>query len=57
MDRGQDAITIRVSDTGPGIPEGMLDRLFIPFERLGSENSLEQGAGLGLPLTAGSPRL
>ncbi len=52
-ERGQAAITIRVRDTGPGIPRRMLSRLFVPFDRLGAESSQEQGAGLGLPLARG----
>lgn len=51
--RGQDAVVIRVSDTGRGIPQDMLGRLFVPFERLDADKSLEQGAGLGLPLARG----
>jgi signal transduction histidine kinase len=47
------AVTIRVRDTGPGIPASMLDRLFIPFDRLGAESGPEQGAGLGLALARG----
>jgi PAS domain S-box-containing protein len=45
--------TIRVTDSGPGIPPEMLGRLFVPFDRLGAEASHEQGAGLGLPLARG----
>jgi len=45
--------TIRVADTGPGIRADLLDRLFVPFDRLGAEAGPEQGAGLGLPLARG----
>lgn len=45
--------TIRVTDTGPGIPGHLLGRLFVPFDRLGAEAGPEQGAGLGLPLARG----
>lgn len=45
--------TISVTDSGPGIPPDMVDRLFVPFERLGAEAAREQGAGLGLPLARG----
>ena len=38
-------------DSGLGIPEHALDQLFVPFERLGSEESGVEGAGLGLPLS------
>jgi PAS domain S-box-containing protein len=36
---------IHVTDTGPGIPEENLRRLFRPFERLGAQG---EGTGLGL---------
>jgi signal transduction histidine kinase/ActR/RegA family two-component response regulator len=39
-----------VSDTGPGIPEHLLPRLFEPFDRLGAENSDVEGTGIGLAL-------
>jgi CheY-like chemotaxis protein len=38
-------------DTGPGIAQEAIDQLFVPFERLGSEQSGVEGAGLGLPLS------
>jgi PAS domain S-box-containing protein len=42
---------VSVSDTGPGIPEDKLSRLFVPFERLGTrEGGTEGGTGLGLAL-------
>ena len=44
-------IAIAVADTGMGIPEAMLDRLFTPFDRLGAEQSEVQGTGLGLALS------
>ncbi len=52
-EHGKQAAIIRVRDTGPGIPASKLDRLFIPFDRLGAEDEPEQGAGLGLPLARG----
>ncbi|TQS41195.1 ATP-binding protein [Cryptosporangium phraense] len=45
----QAEITIR--DTGPGIGAEYLDRLFVPFDRLGADS--EEGVGLGLPLARG----
>ncbi len=42
---------VTVSDTGPGIPEEKLARLFVPFERLGAESSGVEGTGLGLALS------
>jgi len=44
-------LRIMVIDTGPGIPAGMLDKLFTPFERMGAEDSQVDGAGLGLALS------
>jgi len=44
----QGRLRIRVSDTGPGIPPDKLERLFIPFERLGAEQTAVEGTGLGL---------
>jgi signal transduction histidine kinase len=42
-------LTIRVRDQGPGIPEGELERVFEPFQRLeGSRSRDTGGTGLGL---------
>jgi PAS domain S-box-containing protein len=43
-------LRIKVTDTGPGIAEDAVERLFVPFERLATERSIE-GTGLGLPLS------
>ena len=42
---------VTVSDTGPGIAEDKIDRLFVPFERLGAESLGVEGTGLGLALS------
>ena len=42
---------VRVRDSGPGIAPEAMDQLFVPFERLGSEQTGVEGAGLGLPLS------
>jgi CheY-like chemotaxis protein len=42
---------IGVRDTGPGIAPADIDRLFEPFERLGAEQTGEEGTGLGLVLS------
>jgi PAS domain S-box-containing protein len=44
-------LRIQVIDNGPGIGPEALDQLFVPFERLGNEQSGVEGAGLGLPLS------
>ncbi len=43
-----DRVWIEVRDSGPGIPADLLDRLFVPFDRLGTESG--SGAGLGMVL-------
>ena len=42
--------SIVVSDTGPGISSENIDRIFVPFERLGAETTAVEGTGIGLPL-------
>lgn len=44
------AVTVAVRDSGPGIAAELLDRLFTPFDRLGSA---EPGVGLGLVVARG----
>lgn len=50
---GPGHVTVRVADTGPGIPRELIDRLFVPFDRLGAETGPEPGAGLGMALAHG----
>jgi PAS domain S-box-containing protein len=49
--KGDTRVEIAVQDTGPGIASENLERLFLPFERLGLEGGPIEGAGLGLALT------
>jgi signal transduction histidine kinase/ActR/RegA family two-component response regulator len=42
---------ISVHDTGPGIAPEKMARLFVPFDRLGAEQSDVEGTGLGLALS------
>ena len=42
--------SIMVSDTGPGISPENIERIFVPFERLGAETTVVEGTGIGLPL-------
>jgi PAS domain S-box-containing protein len=44
-------VRLDVTDTGSGLSEAQLARLFSPFDRLGAEQSLIEGRGLGLALT------
>ncbi|MBI4499250.1 MAG: PAS domain S-box protein [Chloroflexi bacterium] len=44
-------LRIGVTDTGPGIPAELQERLFTPFERLGAERTEVEGTGLGLALS------
>ena len=46
---GQRAV-VRVSDRGPGVPEGERERIFEPFYRLRGASEREGGVGLGLAL-------
>jgi len=45
LDAG-DAVTLEMSDTGPGIPDDLFDRVFTPFF-----TTKPEGSGLGLPVT------
>jgi signal transduction histidine kinase len=42
---------IEVGDDGPGIAPQDVNRLFVPFERLGADGSGVEGTGLGLALS------
>lgn len=44
-------LRVNVTDTGIGIIEAKLEQLFMPFERLGAEQSRVEGTGIGLALT------
>jgi PAS domain S-box-containing protein len=44
-------LRIGVADTGPGIPPEVRDRLFLPFERLGAEQTAVEGTGIGLSIS------
>lgn len=49
---GECKLLLEVKDTGIGMSEDALSRIFRPFERLGSVRNAE-GFGLGLPITKG----
>jgi PAS domain S-box-containing protein len=48
-----DRVRVAVSDTGRGISREAMERLFVPFERLGAEHSGIEGTGIGLAVTRG----
>jgi signal transduction histidine kinase/ActR/RegA family two-component response regulator len=49
-EQGTGQVRIVVTDTGPGLAPDDLERIFIPFERLGAEQTEVEGTGIGLPL-------
>ena len=51
LDRNR--IEVDVADTGLGMNEAQLDRLFRPFNRLGRERSGIEGTGIGLVIARG----
>lgn len=46
-----DAVAIRLSDTGAGIPADKLEAIFQPFVQIKSNGVVTNGAGLGLPIS------
>jgi PAS domain S-box-containing protein len=48
---GADRVRISVANTGAGLPPEKLTQLFQPFNRLGQENSTEEGTGIGLVMS------
>jgi PAS domain S-box-containing protein len=46
-----DCVRIEVADTGLGMTHEQIDRLFVPFDRLGREKSRIEGVGIGLALS------
>jgi PAS domain S-box-containing protein len=47
-EQGDEQVRISVSDTGVGISEPDLPKIFTPFERIGAERTNTEGTGLGL---------
>jgi two-component system sensor histidine kinase KdpD len=55
--RAEDSARLVVEDSGPGVPEAMLDRLFEPFYRgAASGPSVRPGTGIGLAVVRGLVR-
>lgn len=53
LDGGAGAVTVRVLDRGPGVPEAELERIFEPFYRTDkSRDHRQDGQGIGLAITA-----
>ena len=50
---GPNQLRISLTDTGAGIPKESQGRLFVPFERLGAEQSGIEGTGIGLAVSRG----
>lgn len=48
VQRNSPQISVTVADTGPGLSEDQLNRMFTPFDRLGAETSKVSGTGIGL---------
>jgi two-component system sensor histidine kinase KdpD len=47
------AVTVRISDSGPGIPEEDRERVFEPFYRGSAGHGNHAGSGLGLAIVRG----
>jgi signal transduction histidine kinase/ActR/RegA family two-component response regulator len=47
----EDRVRISVADTGAGLDQSSLDKLFVPFERLDAAGSGIEGTGLGLAVS------
>jgi len=55
---GADEAVIRVTDCGPGVPEGELEKIFKPFYRIDdARGRTTGGVGLGLAITQQAARL
>ncbi|MHB8398666.1 MAG: ATP-binding protein, partial [Candidatus Limnocylindrales bacterium] len=46
-----DRLRVTIADSGPGLSETQIARLFTPFERLGAERTETEGTGIGLALS------
>ncbi|MDX1812961.1 MAG: ATP-binding protein, partial [Gammaproteobacteria bacterium] len=46
-----DRVQVRIDDTGKGLSRAEQERLFVPFDRLGAEETSVDGTGIGLVIT------
>lgn len=51
--QSRSTVDLAIADTGAGMDEEQVKRLFTPFERLGAESTPISGSGLGLVVTKG----
>jgi len=58
LEEGSDAIGVAIHDSGPGIPDTELERIFEPFTQVDQSNTRAQGGtGLGLTVSRRLARL
>jgi len=50
MESNKSSALLQVRDHGPGVPETMLQDIFLPFRRIANEDGDTEGAGLGLAI-------
>jgi len=50
LSNNDEFLRIAIKDTGPGISEKNQQALFLPFSRIGAENTAIEGTGIGLSL-------
>jgi len=50
QEQGASQVSLVVSDTGQGLSQEDIGRIFVPFERLHADQSATEGTGIGLPL-------
>jgi PAS domain S-box-containing protein len=51
VEESDERVRLIVHDTGPGLTDEQIERVFIPFDRLGLEHSGIEGTGVGLALS------